>query len=102
MPLCVDTRKRKILEKKTSFCHQPQFGTFGSEIVIDVNINHESTSWIYYNNYVRLKLLSWVSVILLPIAIDFNVDFNVIQFSASGSATTQNLTTIGIDKISSL
>lgn len=99
MSLYVDTRKRKKLEKKTVFCRQPQFGAFGSEIANNVNINRESTSRIYYNNYVRLKLLSWASVILLTIAIDFN---NVIQFSASGSAATQNLPTIRIDKIYSL
>lgn len=46
------------------------FGAFGREIciggiAIDVNKNPESTIWIPYNNFIRLKLLLWVLVVLL-------------------------------------
>lgn len=52
---CVLIPEKEI--EKISFCHKPQsklsqFSDFVSEIAIDININRESTSRIYYNIYV--------------------------------------------------
>lgn len=53
--------------------HRKCKSMFTTYISINVITNRGSTSWITINNYIILKFLWWVSVLLLSVANDVNV-----------------------------